>query len=63
MGKFALQAIKVWLAVRSRHVKDDETALFISRRGHRISARGVQQRVRIWAVKQKSKTTPLGIAP
>lgn len=52
VGRFALQAIKVWLVVRARQVKDDESALFISRRGQRISARGVQQRVRLWAVKQ-----------
>ena len=52
VGKFALQAIKVWLSVRARHIQDDESALFISRRGQRLGPRGVQQRIRLWAVKQ-----------
>ena len=52
VGKFALRAIKVWLSVRARHINDQESALFINRRGQRISTRGVQQRVQLWAAKQ-----------
>ena len=52
VGKYALDAIGAWLKVRPQLAAPDETALFVSTRGRRISARSVQQRMRHWALKQ-----------
>ncbi len=52
VGRYALQAIAEWLAFRPRLAAPDETALFVSTRGSRISARSIQQRLRRWAIKQ-----------
>lgn len=51
VGSKAISALRAWLkdrmlAPRAKHI--DETALFISERGARISARNVQARVREW---------------
>lgn len=45
VGSVALAAIGRWLAVR--HAAADETALFTSRRGTRISPRSIQARLRL----------------
>ena len=45
VGRKALQAIDAWLAVRGQHAPEDQAALFISRRGRRISHRNVQLRL------------------
>lgn len=52
VGKFAIKAIRSWLKRRDAFVKGDEQALFLSKRGNRISTRSVQQRLRGWAIKQ-----------
>ena len=52
VGKYALDAVGAWLKVRSQLAALDETALFVSARGTRISPRSVQQRLRHWALKQ-----------
>ena len=52
VGNYALDAVKAWLKVRQQLAALDETALFVSTRGRRISARSVQQRLRHWALKQ-----------
>lgn len=52
VGKYALEAIAAWLKVRPQLAAPEETALFVSTRGGRISARSVQQRMRHWALKQ-----------
>ena len=52
VGNYALDAVKAWLKVRQQLAALDETALFVSNRGKRISARSVQQRMRHWALKQ-----------
>ena len=52
VGKYALDAVGAWLKVRVQLAALDETALFVSARGRRISARSVQQRLRHWASKQ-----------
>ncbi len=49
VGRYALRALKDWLAVRVQLANTDESALFVSRRGRRISPRCVQQRLREWA--------------
>lgn len=45
VGRAARKALERWLEVRAAKVKDNENALFISRRGRRLSARAVQQRM------------------
>lgn len=52
VGKHAVTAIKKWLSIRQTMVNQDEEALFISKRGKRISARLVQARLKQWAIKQ-----------
>ena len=52
VGKYALQAITEWLKLRPQLAALGETALFVSVRGTRISARTVQQRFRYWGIKQ-----------
>jgi integrase/recombinase XerC len=60
VGKHALAALRDWLAVRSELARSGEQALFLSRRGVRISARTVQQRVNDWARRQGA---PTGVHP
>ena len=52
VGKYAIKAIKRWLKIRQTMANSDEPALFISKRGKRISPRSVQQRLKEWAIKQ-----------
>ncbi len=52
VGNYALNAVSSWLKVRPKIAALDETALFVSARGTRISARSVQQRLRHWGLKQ-----------
>lgn len=52
VGKHALKALDSWLGKRAELVKKDGKALFVSKRGTRISTRSVQVRLRQWAVKQ-----------
>lgn len=49
VGHAARQALDLWLAARTAHAGTDETALFISRRGTRLSHRAIQDRVDRWA--------------
>lgn len=46
VGRQALQALARWLDVRAQLAPAGENALFVSRRGRRLSASAVQQRVR-----------------
>ncbi len=52
VGGKARQAIAAWEQVRGELAQANEPALFVSRRGRRISPRTVQQRLRRWALKQ-----------
>ena len=52
VGRHARAAIREWLAVRADHADPGESALFVSRRGRRISARAVQSRFARRAVEQ-----------
>ncbi|MFQ5660431.1 MAG: tyrosine recombinase XerC [Gammaproteobacteria bacterium] len=52
VGRYAVNAIKAWLSQRSNFANSDQSALFVSNRGKRISTRTIQQRLRDWAVKQ-----------
>ena len=52
IGRFALSALQDWLAVRKALATEDEPAVFINKKGQRLSARTVQLRVRHWARRQ-----------
>jgi integrase/recombinase XerC len=52
LGQFAICALQAWLAVRDQLAKVDETALFVGKRGVRITARVVQLRMKQWGIKQ-----------
>ena len=60
VGKQALAALRDWLAVRGELARAGETALFVGRRGPRVSPRTVQKRVNEWA---KRQGTPTGVHP
>ena len=60
VGKQALTALKDWLAVRAELAKPGELALFVGRRGERVSPRTVQKRVNEWA---KRRGAPTGVHP
>jgi len=49
VGRQALEAIRNWLPVRQGLARAEEPALFVSRRGRRLAARSVQNRVARWA--------------
>lgn len=52
VGQYALGALCAWLKIRPALAGPAEAALFVSRRGGRISGRNVQQRLRAWALKR-----------
>jgi integrase/recombinase XerC len=52
VGSHALAALRDWLAARESTAGAGETALFVNRRGRRLSGRAVQQRLRYWALRQ-----------
>jgi len=50
VGRFAIEALKRWLAERAALIKSGgSAAVFIGRTGRRLSARAVQLRVGMWA--------------
>ncbi|HRP88009.1 MAG TPA: tyrosine-type recombinase/integrase, partial [Gammaproteobacteria bacterium] len=49
VGEKAREALRDWLKVRPQMVKDDATAMFISRNGRPLSNRNIQARVAYWA--------------
>jgi integrase/recombinase XerC len=58
IGRHALQAIQKWLEVRPQLLTSGTDALFVSRRGVRITPRSVQLRLKEWC-KKKSIAIPL----
>lgn len=46
VGRLAVAAVRAWLPVRATLAAADETALFVSRRGQRLTTRAVEQRLR-----------------
>ena len=48
MGMKAIQALNEWTLMRSKHVKDNEEALFLNKFGNRLSNRSVQIRLDYW---------------
>ncbi len=53
VGRFARKAIQSWLKVRDTLVKQNETAIFVGRRGGRLTTRAVQLRLKEWGIKQQ----------
>jgi integrase/recombinase XerC len=49
VGRLAAAALEAWLAERGTLAAVDEPALFVSRRGHRLSRRAVGERLARWA--------------
>lgn len=56
VGKFALDALVAWTRERVTLADPDETALFVSVKGKRLSQRSVQARVDYWARRQGINT-------
>ena len=52
VGKRALEALAQWSVIRVAMAAQDEQALFVSKRGQRISRRSVQSRLKYWARRQ-----------
>ena len=52
VGAAARAALAAWLALRAARVAPGEQAMFVGRRGKRLSPRAIQQRVADWAVRQ-----------
>ncbi len=52
IGRHALVALAQWLKARNEVASHDETAIFVSQQGYRLSARAVQKRLKDWALKQ-----------
>ncbi len=52
VGSHAIRALQLWLKRRSEVAAPDQTAIFISSRGSRISSRSVQERLRLISLEQ-----------
>lgn len=52
VGSKARQALMAWKTVRSSLAAQEETALFVGRRGHRLGCRAIEERLRQRAVQQ-----------
>lgn len=50
VGSYARKQLQRWLELRNEFVAADENAVFLSRRGSRLSVRSVQARLRRWAL-------------
>lgn len=50
VGRKAVAALRAWLAVRPRFAGDGQPAMFVSRRGDRLSARSIQARLQRWGI-------------
>ena len=48
IGTKAISALNKWILTRSKHVKDNEEALFLNKFGNRLSNRSVQVRLDYW---------------
>lgn len=52
VGRHALAALEAWLAERRTILGPDATALFVGIAGRRVTPRGVQSRLKVWARRQ-----------
>ncbi len=60
VGQRALEALRSWLLIRGQFEFDGQKAMFLSRRGTRLAARSIQQRLKLWARRQ---TSPVRVHP
>ena len=51
IGQKAIEAVNLWLDVRSQLAKTDEEALFVGSKGVRLGQRAIQARIRHWGKK------------
>jgi integrase/recombinase XerC len=58
VGSHAITAVKAWLAARTKLKGHESAALFLSPTGKRLSVRMVQQRIKVWAIKQGISVDP-----
>ena len=58
IGAKALQAIKLWLKERETFANVEDNAIFVSKRGGRLSHRAIQQRLKYWG-QNLGLSTPL----
>jgi integrase/recombinase XerC len=56
VGRKAQEALVLWSEVRYEFAADEEIALFVSRRGNRLSTRMIQESLRQWAIRHGSET-------
>ncbi len=54
IGRKAIESVQAWLALRSDFASINEHALFVSKRGTRITPRAVQQRFARWGALQSA---------
>jgi integrase/recombinase XerC len=52
VGSYAVKALRGWLSIRRHVASSQEPALFVGRRGVRLTPRAVQVRIAQWARKQ-----------
>lgn len=54
LGQHAISAIQKWLALRNGLLTNnpDEKAVFVGKKGKRLSARNIQYRLKAWSIKQ-----------
>ena len=52
VGRVAREAVSTWLPLRDTLAADDENALFVGRRGRRLSPRAIQLRLTLWTQMQ-----------
>jgi integrase/recombinase XerC len=52
VGRYAIEALEAWLPVRGRYASPVELAVFVGRRGERLSIRAVQKRMYEWGLRQ-----------
>lgn len=52
VGRHARTALRKWLSVRGRWAAPVEPAVFVSARGGRLGRRAIEERVRLWALRQ-----------
>jgi len=52
VGSKAISALKSWLNVRGNIAKPEEKAVFVSKKGTRLSARSIQSRLERWGKRQ-----------
>ncbi|ADJ27379.1 tyrosine recombinase XerC [Nitrosococcus watsonii] len=52
LGRRAKAALLAWLPIRAGWISQSQEAVFVTRRGRRLSPRAVQKRLRLWGLRQ-----------